>query len=733
MGIGISVGLVMIPDPLILAAEDKSYLKAALKSAKPLYVLPREDVVGEVLIPALKCVDSVDCMMGFFSSHSFSEIAPGLASFLSRTTHPLRLIVSPFLSSADQEAIKSGLSSTDEIAANLVIQSLPDADALSRHTLSCLSWLIREGRLSMRIALMRESIFHSKVWIFHQGSDTAALHGSLNMTTAGLRRNREQATLSRSWKGEETRFHVDRLQREFDDLWSGGDSDCIVVDLPKAIKDRLMRDFHSEQMPTEKDFQRLWRIAHGLGEEPPEYIEVNKRIFSIPSYLEYRSGEYEHQGRAVDAWKAAHWRGVLEMATGSGKTITAMIGANLLHQEVGNLLIVIAAPYRPLIEQWCEEVELFGVTPINLTLTGGASKRDGEIKAAGRRLRRGHSEVEILVVSNDTLCTSEFIESVSTLSVSKLLIADECHNLGAAGFILDPPQCFDYRLGLSATPIRQYDEEGTDALFSYFGDVCFQFTLEDAIGRCLTPYDYHVHFVSLTTDEMERWYELTNLISRLAWKIRGGVKDSYLDNLLRQRRLVLETAAGKIDVLSHLLDREDLRHLRYTLIYATDKDPKQLDQVNHLLNERGVLFHQLTHEETTNRETTRRILSSFQDGQLQVITAKRVLDEGVNVPQIKTAFILASTTVKRQWVQRRGRLLRTCKSIGKTHAVIHDFISVPPQTADAGTVQLDEDARKIVRSELDRVWEFARLCRNGASPDGPYGAVQRLQELANKG
>jgi len=723
----------MIPDTSILAAESRSHLKAALESAKPLYVLPRENVIDEVLVPALKCVDSVDCMMGFFSSHSFAEIAPGLANFLGRTTQPLRLVVSPYLSPADQEAIKLGLSSVDEIATNIVVQSLPDADALSRHTLSCLSWLIREGRLNMRIALMRESLFHPKVWIFHQGSDTAALHGSSNMTTAGLRRNREQVTLSRAWKGEEPRFHVDRLQREFNDLWSGGDSDCIVIDLPRAVKDHLMRDFHSEQMPTEKDFQKLWRIAHGLDEDGPESTEVNKQVFAIPGYLEYRSGEYEHQGRAVDAWKAAHWRGVLEMATGSGKTITAMIGANMLHQEVGSLLVVIAAPYRPLIEQWCEEVELFGVKPTNLTLIGGATKRDGEIKTAGRRLKRGLSEVEILVVSNDTLCTSEFIESVSTVNARKLLIADECHNLGAASFISDPPQCFEYRLGLSATPIRQYDEEGTDALFSYFGEVCFQFTLEDAIGRCLTPYDYHVHFVSLTANEMDHWQELTNHISRLAWKIKGGIKDSYLDNLLRQRRLVLETAVAKIDTLSRLLDQEDPKQLRYTLIYATDKDPTQLEQVNNLLNERGVLFHQLTYEETANRETTRRILSSFQDGQLQAITAKRVLDEGVNVPQIKTAFVLASTTVKRQWVQRRGRLLRTCKPIGKTHAVIHDFISVPPGAADAGAVQLDEDARKIVRSELERVWEFAKLCRNGASPDGPYGAVQRLQELANKG
>ena len=164
------------------------------------------------------------------------------------------------------------------------------------------------------------------------------------------------------------------------------------------------------------------------------------------------------------------------------------------------------------------------------------------------------------------------------------------------------------------------------------------------------------------------------------------------------------------------------------MIYATDKDPDQLQSVNEMLYSNGVAFHQLTYEETSDRAKVARILERFQDGSLQVLTAKRVLDEGINIPQIEKAFLLASTTVTRQWVQRRGRLLRKCAAIGKTFAVIHDFVVLPPD-AFRSAAALDADARKIVQGERSRVWEFSHLARNRASADGPYSAVERLDEL----
>ncbi len=711
--------------------ESSLSLKAAISNAQPLYFLPKDPVIQEVLIPALQAGRSVDLMMGYFSSGSFAEIAPGLATFLRNSNAPMRMVVSPFLTEDDFEALAKSDEELRNLAERVLIEDVPDQDVIVHHTLECFAWLITQERLVIKMAVLREALFHPKVWLFEDGENRAALHGSTNFTKSGLSKNREQLTLSRDWKGDEAVFHIDRLREEFNILWSGGDENCTVVPLSDAVERKIVKRYKTNDMPDERIITEIWQKAHELSQS---FIvdTAHKDELRIPDYLVYETGDFAHQGQAVKAWAESGCRGILEMATGAGKTITSMICATKLQDEVDGLFVVVSAPYRPLIEQWCGEIQEFGVYPINLTTVGGPEKRDREIKQASRRLRTGTSRVEVLVTSNDTLCTERFVNSIARVQAAKLLIADECHNLGAESFISNPPDVFDFRLGLSATPIRQYDEEGTAALIAYFGDVCFSFTLEQAIGKCLTEYDYHAHFVELTDDEMGEWKILTAQIGAHAWKLGSDQNDSYLDNLLRLRRLVLETASGKLDTLADILDAEGPRTLRFTLVYATDKKPEQLKQVNRLLQDRGVLFRQLTHEETKSRKGTQKILSSFQNGQLRVLTAKRVLDEGVNIPQIKLAFLLASTTVRRQWVQRRGRLLRRCKEIGKTHAVIHDFVVLPPRTSSLTIESLDKDARKLVRSELERVWEFARLSRNGPLKGGPYEAVQRLQELANE-
>ena len=722
----------MSAEPFI--APPLAGLKGALDTASPLYVLPRDPVTAEVLLPALRTTRSLDMMMGYFASSSFAEIAPGLAVFLRNETAPLRLIISPFLTAGDFDTLGQSEDALSAIAQRIMIDDVPDEDLLVRHTLECLAWLITQRRLVLKVAVMRDALFHIKTWLFADGQNRAALHGSMNFTGKGLTRNREQLSLSRDWRGEDAVTQIDRLDAEFQEMWGGGDKDCLVITLPEAVAKKVVQRFGTGTAPREVDFDfdELWTNAQSVREDRATYEAGAPIALKIPAHLNYESGDFAHQGEAVGAWEGAGRRGILEMATGAGKTITSMICAAKLQDELGKVLVVVSAPYRPLIEQWCGEIREFGVNPINLTAVGGPSARDREIKQAGRRLRRSGSRAEILVVSNDTLCTDEFVAALSQIQVPKLFIADECHNLGAASFTENPPSCFDYRLGLSATPVRQYDDDGTAALVEYFGDICYSFTLEQAIGKCLTEYDYHVHFVELTDAEMQEWYDLTAKISGQAWKIKKGASDPYLDNLLRMRRLVLETAEGKIGRLASLIDEDGPRALQYTLVYATDKQPAQLDSVNALLEQRGVLFHQLTQEETGSRDRTARILADFQEGTTQVLTAKRVLDEGVNIPQIKLAYILASTTVKRQWVQRRGRLLRTCKAIGKTHAIIHDFVVLPPgMSSSADGEPLDQDARKLVRSELERVWEFARLSRNGPADGGPYEAVRHLQTLAN--
>ena len=617
------------------------------------------------------------------------------------------------------------MKSAEEIA-NKLLEGLPITEnLLQQHTLKCLAWLLRERRIHIKIALMKGALFHPKVWLFENGEDIIAVHGSSNVTYAGIRKNIEQVAVSGSWQDPTQRYITDRLRDEFDLLWGNKSNNCLVIELPKAIEQNLLRTYDSKLPPTEDELKAIYDQAENALKNANNHkpIEIPKKKFSIPDWLEYENGPFEHQGKAVSAWCKAEHRGILEMATGSGKTISSMIAAHRLHEIHKPLLIVIAAPYVPLIEQWCDEIALFGLNPINLTSVGDSAKRAKELQKVKRKLQANLSDTEAVVVSHDTLCTSDFQATIEKFRCTRLLIADEVHNLGRLSFINKPPECFEYRLGLSATPTRQYDEDGTQSLLEFFGPIVFQFTLEEAIGHCLVEYDYYIHPVYLTEKEMDEWLDLTSQIKQNTWRSKGGKSDKpddYLAKLLRDRRVLLETASGKISVLEKLLNIEE--NLRHTLIYTSDKDPEQLNDVNRLLYNRNLQFHQLTDQETSNRKQMKQIITSFQDGHLHILTAKRVLDEGVNIPQICKAFILASTTIERQWIQRRGRLLRTCKEIGKTYSVIHDLLALPPKIEEG----LDSDARSLVRSELRRAQEFAKLARNAGRVDGPLEIIDKM-------
>lgn len=721
----------MAHDPAVQDEPVSGVAQTALRTlgeVRPLYMLPEEPLAEEVLIPGFRAAAKVDCMVGFFSSEVLASLAPGLATYIAGSRNSFRLIVSPLLRAEDQAAIEVGLRSPEEVADSIFKELTVTEDMLQRHTLKCLACLLRAGRMEIKVALMKDALFHSKAWLFENRGDVVAVHGSSNATYAGICKNIEQITVSCSWQDPKQRYVTDKLRDQFERLWENKDDNCRVIGLPEAIRQRLLRTCNSETPPTEADLRALYRRATGIAEEPEPYepASLPAARFSIPEWLRYEDGSFEHQGKAVTAWCEAGFRGVLEMATGSGKTITSMIAAHRLYEEHKPLLVIVAAPYVPLIEQWCEEIAPFGLTPVNLTTAGNPVKRASELEKLKRRLRIGVSYVEVAVVSHDTLCTPEFLDKVKKFDCARLLIADEVHNLGRPSFVSDPPEFFEYRLGLSATPIRQYDEEGTEALFGFFGDVAFRFTLEEAIGRCLVEYDYFVHPVYLTTIEMDEWFDLTGKIKQNAWRDEGGKPDPYLARLLRDRRALLETASGKVPMLRKLLDDEDTDRLHHALVYTSDKGPKQLENVNCLLRDRHILFHQLTAEETANRDQTTRIIRSFQNGEIQVLTAKRVLDEGVNIPQICKAFILASTTVERQWVQRRGRLLRTCSAIGKMHSVIHDLLALPPGMEEGP----DPDARALVQSELRRAQEFARLARNAGRPDGPLAMIDAMVDAA---
>ena len=704
---------------------------------KSLYIIPRDNYVEEVLINSFKLATSVDCMFGFFGSTALRSIAPGLAEFLDRDTQTMRLVISPNIKTEDINAIKEGISTPTAIIETRLRQLLGEAkvssSALIEHTLICLSYMLANQRLKIRVAWLRDgSLFHPKVWFFKDSKNTVVAHGSSNFTDAGLGKNLEQISVNMSWEDGRSEETIEKLTEEFEALWSGTRDYVYTLDLPIAIENELIHEYKPEYPPTVDDFQRAWaedaRVIKELVNNSVGIQNSSLAELVIPSHLDLDNGPFSHQGKAIDAWEQANRQGFLSMATGSGKTITALAAATRLQTDVDSLLIIISAPYKPLVSQWVEEVNEFGVKP--LSSEGSSIDRAQRLSLAVRGLQSGVSKVEVMVVTERFLTNEYFLRTLDKIpnNVYALLIADEAHNLGKKSFLKNTPDRFDYRLGLSATPERQYDPEGTAGLFAYFGKPVFEFSLSQAIGVCLVPYNYYIHLVDLTSDEFDEWVSLTERLVRKGFAGDADASDSSglskdVEKLLFARRRVIESAENKVEMLRQLLKTRRRDNIKHVLVYATDKNPEQLDSVNDMLqDDLNLTIHQLTSKETSNRARSADLLYRFARGEYNVITCKRVLDEGVDVPQVSEAFILASNTVRRQWIQRRGRVLRKCDSINKRLAYLHDFLVVPPNPSD-------RNSRAILKGELERAREFAELAANAGSRGGPFDKIDELMTI----
>nr|WP_223205350.1 DEAD/DEAH box helicase [Gordonia jinghuaiqii] len=504
----------------------------------------------------------------------------------------------------------------------------------------------------------------------------------------------------------------------FDAYWVNEFSDhAVSVPVARAIAERLLAPYSSGRTPTVDDYERALAVE-GL---PTVSGAEREGLFSIPDHLEWQTGKYSHQGEAVRRWEESGRQGVLCMATGAGKTLTSLIAACRLWEYSRCLFVLVAVPTLPLVTQWAEEMAEFGLTPYRTLGRTGAQ----HVEAIGSQLEYlefGVSTIESAVVTHDFLKRPDFKTLIARNSSRVLFIADEMHNLGTGSFIHNPPNA-RYKLGLSATPERQYDDVGTQRLLAYFGDVVFEFGLRDAIGVCLVPYRYSIHPVELDQDENDDYIEVSAKIRQsFAREADADSPSESTQRLLEKRRRILESARGKVGELERLIADLDPTNLRHTLIYCSDKDSRQISAVNDLLLRLGVRFHQVTSVETQDRRGLERTIASFRSGSIQCLTAMRVLDEGFNLPEITTAYILASTTVRRQWVQRRGRILRICRTVDKPYADVHDFVVLPPANAVR-----DADARGLVKKELERCDEFAQLAMNRDRPGGPAEIVQEME------
>lgn len=417
---------------------------------------------------------------------------------------------------------------------------------------------------------------------------------------------------------------------------------------------------------------------------------------------------FPYQRAAIDAWFGNDCRGIMAMATGTGKTFTALSAVQELESAGGELsFVIVAVPFTHLVDQWTGELTGMGYEAVSGY--GSAERWTAELNRLSRK-NRALSRTTFVVVTYAGLASGRLDSEMTEHGAAALLIADECHYLGAAHTRNVMKLPIRYRLGLSATPARYFDGDGTSLLMEYFSGVVFSYDLEEAIenGR-LTPYRYYPEAVELTASEFAEYRELTARIGRaFALADQGGDEEAAHLLLLKRARL-MNNAERKLDWLREKLAGETAESLRFTLVYVGDQ---LFDQVLELIGvQLGIPCHAFTAEQTTAERA--RLLKQFAAEEISILVAMKCLDEGVDVPPTRRAYFLASSGNRREFVQRRGRILRLFPE--KDHAVIYDAVSVPPHSL--GAITLTPAEISLLSAQFGRIQEFSAGAMNAIESD----------------
>lgn len=600
-----------------------------------------------------------------------------------------RWVTSPILDENDWEALLNGAKAKQDIILYSILQkSIRDLKiSLENDTLSAIAWMTADGIIDFKLALPRNKLehgeFHDKFGVFTDSNgNKVVFSGSYNDSIQGTL-NYESIKIFCSWNPSATEWIKDDQER-FDNLWNNLDPNVQVFDLPTAAKEEILKLRKSDRPYEKSPLPNIFQIIHPLRPSIPDKIKLR-----------------DYQEQAIKSWNSANNVGFLEMATGTGKTITALAASIRLLEEENRLALIVVCPYQHLVDQWVDEAKNFGYSPIRAY----KSRNTWLDPLREKVIFYNHKDIDYLcvVTTHATFATEHFQEMIEEIRDPKMLIADEVHHLGSSNRRDFLPKSYLNRLALSATPDRWFDDIGTQALRDYFGNTVFELSLSDAIGLSLTPYYYYPVLVELDDDEMEEYVALSKKIGILMAQDKDE-SDEYLTQLLIKRSRILNNARNKISVLEELLNQEE--SIQDTLIYCAPGG--QIDEVMRLVGmEKRISAHRFTAEEDIS--TRRDLLERFASRELKVLAAMKCLDEGVDVPSTQTAYILASSSNPREFIQRRGRVLR--KHPGKDHANIYDLITIPPPFSQLDEASLRAE-RSIIKRELKRFVEFADSANN---------------------
>lgn len=687
------------------------------------YRSPRDNIVTDFYIPLLKEASLYKRSVGFFSSSSLLEISYGIAKLVNNNGKIL-LIASPNLSQEDIEAINKGYELREDVIERALLRYITEPqNYFEEERLNLLATLIAQEKLDIKIAFSLKNdklgLYHEKLGLIHDNENNIiAFSGSMNETENAFINNYEIVDVFTSWEDND---RVVIKEKAFDQLWFNNDSSAVVYDFPRVVKEKIMS---YKKGNVDWDIDNKEFIKNITSNSEVEKLKTVTNSPEIPAGVSL----HDYQKNAIENWKDNNYKGIFDMATGTGKTFTGLGAITELYKNKnGKLAVIIVCPYQHLVDQWVEDILNFNINPIIGHSSSIQKDFKQKFKMAIMDYNLGVRKFFCFVCTNGTF-SSEYIQSqIQNIRGDVLLVVDEAHNFGATNLKKTLTDKFNYRLALSATLERHGDEEGTQALLNYFGKKCIEFSLEDAINqKFLTPYEYHPVVIYFEESELEEYHTLSKEISRCIIKKNGKTELNERGKVLAQRRArVVAGAYAKIPRLAKEIkpfvnDNHILVYCGATKISEQDdlgEDMRQIDVITSLLGKdlKMNVAQFTSNEDSATRELLRK---KFFDGDyLQALVAIKCLDEGVNIPAIKTAFILASTTNPKEYIQRRGRVLR--KYPGKEFAIIYDFVTLPRPLDEAANLTVEEISceKSMVKNEINRMTEFKRLALNRMESD----------------
>ena len=636
------------------------------------YISCGENNIAEsFLVPALKHAVLYQRSVGFFSSSVLEPIIDGVVS-LSRKGGKIQLIASPQLNEEDIQAINIGYKKREEIIANAFTRDfMAEIDNLDDVKLQLLASLIAKDVLDIRIAVTNTvGMYHDKFGILEDAAgDVIVFYGSSNSSINGYKNNYEKIRVVKSWVAADCESIEDERE-EFRSLWNGTNPFVKVYSYKVSAETNILHILEK---------RRNTKVLKN-SEEP---IKLR-----------------DYQEEAIQAWVNNGYHGFYVMATGTGKTWTAIYSAKELLKTKA-AMIVICAPYKHLVRQWAEDVEKALPKAVLIMVSSENNSWEQQLGQAIVR-QRIKKETQIVVISTITSFNLDrFQRTLGKSKHDKLLIVDEAHR-----FTKRPEKLkdqFPFMLGLSATPFSGRDTSKGKELMDFFGGQVFDLPIEKALDKgFLVKYYYHPIFVSATEAEEERFRKRS---AQIAGCFRNGVciDPENLALHLRARLRIISMAQEKVDRIDEILDV--VKERDHFIVYCgdgrlydnSDEGTRHINFVKRRLDRRGFKPSQFTASE--NMTERMELVEMFNAGVIDVMAAIRCLDEGINIPSITGALILSSNDDYREFVQRRGRILRTYGD--KKYANIYDVIVLPSL-----------ETTKMAEIELRRFYEYARLAIN---------------------